>query len=152
MHGMRQTKGMSKPTLIRALAHVCLRSSDLQATERFYCEALGMTIQFRFTKHGRVMGFYIQVTEGQFIEVFENEKPEPPTANAVLAHFCLETPDIHGLHARLTEFGYGPSEVKEGCDKALQFWVTDPNGLRFEFHQYGPESLQFQGGTVEVPW
>lgn len=137
---------------ITALAHVCLRAQDLRVTEHFYCQGLGLTVQFRFKKNGDTIGFYLKVAERQFIEVFQMESPEPPTAQAALAHFCLETSDIHGLRSRLAGLGYAPTEVKKGCDHSLQFWVTDPNGVRFEFHQYGPRSLQLEGGEAEVDW
>lgn len=143
---------MSKAPLISALAHVCLRTNDLGATERFYSEGLGLPVLFRFTKKGDAVGFYLKIAERQFIEVFYNDTPEAPSGNAALAHYCLETPDIHGLRTRLVGLGFNPTEVKEGCDKSLQFWVSDPSGVHFEFHQYGPESRQLVGGDVEINW
>lgn len=143
---------MPNAPFISALAHVCLRTNDLGATERFYVEGLGLPVLFRFTKEGNDVGFYLKIAERQFIEVFYNDAPEAPSDNAALAHFCLETPDIRGLRTRLAGLGFEPTEVTEGCDQSLQFWITDPSGVHFEFHQYGPASHQLNGGDVEINW
>lgn len=137
---------------IKALAHVCLRTDDLAATQRFYCDTLGFPIQFRFMKNGELAGFYVTVAERQFIEFFYQKDPQPPVKNAAFAHFCLETDDISATREMIAKAGYEPTEIKEGKDHSLQFWVADPNGVRFEFHQYTPDSLQFKGGSVEIDW
>lgn len=137
---------------ITALAHICLRTNDFEATQRFYCDLLGFPIKFRFTRKGDLVGFYVKIAERQFIEFFYNDAPQAPGDNAGLAHFCLETNDIEGLREHVAEAGHEPTEIKEGCDRSLQFWVADPNGVRFEFHQYTEDSLQFKGGEVEVDW
>ena len=143
---------MKTDSHIKALAHVCLRTNDLAATRRFYCDTLGFPIQFRFMKEGELAGFYVTVAERQFIEFFYCEAPQPPLENAAFAHFCLETDDIAATREAIDQAGYGPTEIKQGKDYSLQFWVADPNGVRFEFHQYTPASLQFKGGSVEMNW
>lgn len=137
---------------ITALAHICLRTNDFEATQRFYCDTLGFPIKFKFTRKGDLVGFYVKISERQFIEFFYNDAPLPPADNAALAHFCLETNDIEALREKVAEAAYGPTDIKEGCDNSLQFWVADPSGIRFEFHQYTANSLQFAGGSVEVDW
>ena len=136
---------------IKSLAHVCLHSSDLDATLKFYCGALGMRKQFDFTRQGREIGFYLQAGNNTFLEFFEtSEAPSEPSGN--LSHFCLETDAIEALHQTLLEAGYEPGPVSLGCDDSHQFWITDPNGIHFEFHQYTPKSAQFRQENVEVNW
>ena len=141
-------EGMS----VTAIAHVCLRTRDLAATERFYTELLGFTRQFYFTRKGKIIGFYLRLADRVFVEAFEaGEVPETTQAHA-LGHFCLECSDIRALHARFLQAGHAVGEVKIGADGTWQFWTRDPNGVPLEFHQYTPESAQFRSEDVEVNW
>ncbi len=136
---------------IERIAHVCLKSDDLAATREFY-ELLGARHVFDFTQRGKVIGFYLRVSDRDFVEVFDSEaKPEivgvPP-----LDHVCFETSDIEGLRGRLAEAGCEPGAIKLGCDQSRQFWVTGPEGTRIEFHEYTDRSAQFGSADVEVDW
>ncbi len=136
---------------IKSLAHVCLKSTDLDATAKFYCDALGMTKLFDFTRGGKIIGFYMKATNESFVEVFlasETEKID----KQVLSHFCLETESVKDLRAKLTEKGYESGEIKMGADHTLQFWMSDPNGMALEFQEYTKESAQLTGQSVEVDW
>ena len=136
---------------IKSLAHVCIKTTDLEMTTAFYSDALGMEKLFTFTRGGEVIGFYLKAANDTFIEVFlanELEKAGKPA----LDHFCLETDDIHALREALLQRGYAPGEIKLGVDHSWQFWIEDPGRLNLEFHQYGGESSQFTGADVEVDW
>ena len=139
---------------LKMVAHVCIKSTDLERTLAFYCGALGMERQFDFTRGGRVIGFYLKLAERAFVEVFEAQEIAAPGADAALHHFCLETDDMAAVRERLVEHGFAPEEIRTGADGTLQFWVADPSGVRFEFHQYTERSAQFgaAGGAVEVNW
>jgi glyoxylase I family protein len=135
-----------------ALAHVCIRTNDLEATRRFYEEGLGCVLKFRFTRNGKVIGHYFEAGSRQFIEVFLVDEKLPATRDRGLDHFCMETGDIEGLRDRLVKLGYEPGEIKKGCDQSWQFWMKDPNGIAIEFQQYTDMSAQLLGGDVEVDW
>jgi catechol 2,3-dioxygenase-like lactoylglutathione lyase family enzyme len=137
---------------ITSLAHVCIRTTDLEKTRHFYSETLGMPVQFRFTKNGKVIGLYLKASDRTFLEFFLVGEARESKNDDRLSHFCLETDDIESLHATLVRAGYEPGKINLGADIARQFWVTDPNGIRFEFHQYSAESSQFTGRDVEVNW
>ena len=137
---------------IKSLAHVCILSADLDATLRFYCGMLGMQKQFDFTRKGRVIGFYLKASNDTFVEVFESDKARDAKPGGNLTHFCLETECLEALYQKLADAGYQPRPIKLGCDNSYQFWVKDPNGIDFEFHQYTPQSTQFTGTSVEVDW
>ena len=135
------------------ISHVCLKTPDLAATEKFYSELLGFPVIFRFSRKGEPYGFYLKVAERQFIEVFEQDPVEPDNGAHCLAHFCFETVDLEALRAKLIEAGYSPDPIKLGVDQSKQFWVVDPNGLNVEVQEYTDRSLQLTGGgTVEVDW
>jgi catechol 2,3-dioxygenase-like lactoylglutathione lyase family enzyme len=145
-------RGTSNPFMsIKSLAHVCLKSTDLDATAAFYCGALGMKRLFDFTRKGKVIGFYMKADNTTFVEVFEAGETAP-IEHQVLNHLCLETSDIVALQKALAARGLQPGEVKMGADNSYQFWMKDPNGMSMEFHQYTDKSAQFTGETVEVDW
>ncbi len=51
------------------LAHVCIESADLDATERFYA-CLGLRRQFEFRNPaGLLIGFYLRFDDETFLEV-----------------------------------------------------------------------------------
>jgi lactoylglutathione lyase/glyoxylase I family protein len=137
---------------IRAIAHLCLKTADLAATEAFYVGLLGFEKQFQFTRRGEVMGYYLRIADRVFLEAFSSPAPLSSTRNHSLSHFCLEADDLAGLRERLVEAGYEPTALKTGADSTLQFWVKDPNGIDLEVQQYTAQSAQFQGGDVEVDW
>jgi catechol 2,3-dioxygenase-like lactoylglutathione lyase family enzyme len=142
------TRGEDK--MFKRIAHVCLNVKDLDRSLAFYTR-IGFEPVFRFTRQGRRFGVYLRLAASSFIEIFEDASLTAPV-NTGLVHFCLETDDLDGLLLRLRERGVACSEKKLGCDDTWQIWLSDPDGNRFEVHQYTPKSLQFAGGTVEANW
>lgn len=51
--------------MMKALAHVCLLSRDLNRTLEFYTETLGLSKGFDFVRNGALFGFYLRVGTGQ---------------------------------------------------------------------------------------
>ena len=136
---------------IKSVAHVCLKSTDLNATADFYCGALGMKKVFDFIRQGKVIGFYMKAANETFIEVFLTDEVEK-IGKQVLNHFCLEVDSIEAVRKSLIDRGYTVQDIKMGCDNSHQFWMKDPNGLDVEFQEYTDQSLQRLGGVVEVNW
>jgi lactoylglutathione lyase/glyoxylase I family protein len=136
--------------LFTRLAHVCLNVKDLKRSMAYY-HKLGFADRFRFTRQGAAFGIYMEIAPMTYIEMFE-DKSMGPAVNTGLAHFCLETEDLDGLMAHLQVQGVAFTPKKRGCDHTDQIWLEDPDGNKFEVHQYSPKSLQQQGGVVEADW
>lgn len=130
--------------MIKGIAHICIGTSDLAATERFYCSGLGMAKGFDFIRKGEVIGFYLKAGGSSFVEVFKREKivPQP---DAPILHLCLEVTDIDATIRQLRSCGYDVTDKAMGADESWQAWVTDPAGVRIEFHQYTTKSCQVTG-------
>lgn len=136
---------------IRRLAHVCIFSSDLARTERFYTEVLGLKTGFRFLRNGELFGFYLQVAEDQFVEVFH--RADPANFERVpIGHFCLEVESVADTHSHLRAAGIDVTEPKLGADHSWQCWCKDPDGTSIEFHEYTAESCQRTGRPCVVNW
>lgn len=132
--------------MIKGLAHVCIGATDLAATERFYCEGLGLRKGFEFIRRGEVIGFYLEVSAGSFIEVFRSDGVDYG-AKGPIQHICLEVEDIDRVGRRLKEAGYPATAKSMGADQSWQMWVADPSGVRIEFHQYTAQSAQLTRKT-----
>jgi glyoxylase I family protein len=136
--------------MIKSIAHVCIMALDLDKTRRFYGDILELPCRFNFVKDGSVTGYYFQVNESNYIEVFR-------TADAVIqqsavAHVCFEVDDIQSLYMRLKETGMEIQAPRLGADHTWQLWCKDPNGIDIEFQEYTDRSLQKTGGDCIVDW
>lgn len=127
--------------MIKGLAHVCLSATDLAAAERFYCGGLGLAKVFDFIRNDRVVGFYLEVSKGNYIEVFQRDGIDAGAASPIM-HFCIEVDDMEETGRRLAQHGYQTTPKTMGADQSWQMWVTDPSGVRIEFHQYTEHSSQ----------
>ena len=137
--------------MIDCIAHVCVFTSDLDATEKFYCGVLGLEKKFRFTKEDRIIGFYVEVGGGNYIEFFKHENKTNNNPQ-VIGHFCLKVSDIDMLIEKLDEEGIKKTEKKMGCDNCWQVWATDPNGIKLEFQQFTQNSSQLTGKDCVADW
>jgi lactoylglutathione lyase/glyoxylase I family protein len=133
-----------------SLAHVCILTPDLEATRRFYCDALGMETAFEFHKDGELYGYYLKMSERNYIEVFKDSVMENIPSR--IRHLCLETDDIEAARRKMVEAGVEVTEIKKGCDDTFQFWFKDPNGIDIELHQYTATSSQLTGRDCIVDW
>ena len=134
--------------MITRLAHVCIHTQDLGATEAFYRDVFAAERAFSFERAGEPHGYYLKFGDRSYLEVFPGE----PGAVGNINHLCLETDDLDALIARARTHGHAVTDKKLGCDHSWQCWLTDPNGVRLEVHQYTEKSLQHRGGVARVDW
>lgn len=136
--------------MVKDIAHICIGARDLDATDRFYREGLGMRKRFDFLKEGCRCGFYLEVAPGRYIECFRKDPVEPGDRHPIV-HLCLEVDDIDAVRASLAKIGADMTAKRLGADHSWQAWTTDPNGVRIEFHQYTPQSCQLTGADCLLP-
>lgn len=129
--------------MIRALAHVCYISSDLDRAIAFYRDKLGLTPAFDFRDDkGKRTGIYIRVGGRSFIEIFQG-KVGPRADLQTYAHLCLEVDDFDKAVADLRAKGVEVRNVSLAAgDHSWQAWIKDPDGNAIELHGYTPESKQ----------
>ena len=128
--------------MIKQIAHICILTSDLDKTRSFYLDALGLELGFEFERDGAVFGYYIKVGNNTFIEVFEGN----PADVGPILHVAIEVSDMDSLIQQIRDYGYEVTDKKMGSDMSWQAWVTDPNGVKIEFHEYTSDSKQLSGG------
>ncbi|MFO1375788.1 MAG: VOC family protein [Steroidobacteraceae bacterium] len=131
------------------LAHVCIESADLDATERFYA-CLGLSRRFEFRNpRGLLIGFYLQFADRSFIEVIRVEEVR---CEGAVRHFAIESDDVTTLRAKLIAAGFDASEKRLGEDRTWVVSCRDPNGVFIELHEYGPDSMQLDGGVCLIDY
>jgi len=131
------------------LAHVCIESDDLDATEGFY-RVLGLERRFDFRNlQGELVGFYLAFGNNTFIEVIKTSKPKP---TGIIKHFAIEVDDIDSTYAQLKKGGIDVTEKELAKDHQWMVTCTDPNGIFIELQQYTPQSMQLVGGICEVDY
>ena len=131
--------------MIKGIAHLCIRVADLGRTARFYCQGLGLEKAFDFRRDDKTVGFYLKAGNGNYLEFFEREPAEPGTNP--IDHLCFEVDSIDSVNAAVAAAGYTPGEKKMGAGHAYQAWLTDPDGVRIELHEYTPDCCQKTGRT-----
>jgi glyoxylase I family protein len=137
--------------MIKRVAHICLHSSDLAASERFYTGVLGMKRVFDFLENGSLFGFYLDAGDMTFIEIFK-QRQEVNNERPLIHHLCLEVEDIDATIQEIRSKGWTIGDKKLGGDNAYQAWMKDPDGLPIEVMQYTPESSHFTGKPCIVTW
>ena len=143
---------MTKP-FITQVAHTCIFAHDLAATEAFYRDVFGIAKAFDFKRGEDWIGFYLDLGQRSFIEVFRKPESSFDEKNQI-NHICLETEDLDGLLAHVRSQGIKITGKKLGVDGTWQAWTKDPNGVKLEIFQYTADSMQFQpkGGVCQVNW
>jgi catechol 2,3-dioxygenase-like lactoylglutathione lyase family enzyme len=138
---------------IKQVAHACIFAHDLDKTANFYRDVFGIEKAFDFKRGEEWIGFYLDLGERTFIEVFRKAESRFAETDQI-NHICLETEDLDGLIAHVRAQGVTITDKKRGVDGTWQAWTNDPNGVKLEIFQYTGESMQFQakGGVCQVNW
>ena len=129
----------SRPPIV-GVAHIGLRTDNLEAARKFYGQELGYQEAFTLDKpSGGLMLTYFKVNDHQYIEVFPNlERPDQDR----LSHIAFETTNIQQLRDYLASRAVKvPDTLKPGLDGNVSFMIKDPDGHDVEFVQYMPGSL-----------
>jgi lactoylglutathione lyase len=148
--GFAQTSAAPKRPRITGVAHIGLRTDNLDAARKFYGEQLGYAEAFKLDKpDGSLMLVYFKVNDHQYIEIFPGWKgPE----QLVLSHIAFETDDAVQLRDYLASKGVKvPDALKKGLDGNLSFMIKDPDGHDIEFMQYMPGSLHSSNFGKHLP-
>ena len=146
---MAAQPAVKRPRIL-GVAHIGLRTDNLDAARKFYHDQLGYAEAFQLNKpDGSLMLVYFKVNDHQYIEVFPGWKgPE----QLVLSHIAFETDDARQLRDYLAAKGVKvPAALKTGIDGNLSFMIQDPDGHDVEFMQYMPGSLHSRNFGQHLP-
>jgi lactoylglutathione lyase len=147
--------------MVKQIAHLCFKTSQLERMTEFYRDGLGATAKFHYLrKDGTAIGTYFAFGERTFLEVFDHadahrrsQSTKPFEALEELRdpwlgrynHFCFEVQDLDSYVTLLESRGIAVTGRKIGNDRSHQAWIKDPDGNLIELQQYTPLSRQFTG-------
>lgn len=153
--------------MIKQLAHLCLKTSQLEKMTSFYRDALGAEVKFRYlNRAGEPIGCYFAFGQTTFIEIFDHTdahrrsqstKPLEPLEDprdpwlARYNHLCFQVEGLDAFVKQIEERGVTVTGRKIGNDHSHQAWVKDPDGNLIELQEYTPQSRQFTGEDYREP-
>lgn len=120
--------------------HMMVRVLDLDRSERFYRDVLGLAVADRFDFDSFTL-VYLRNAEADFeVELTLNKGREQPyTHGDGYDHVAFAVDDLDAEHRRIRELGYAPNDIKEfyrdGGLMARFFFVQDPDGYKIEILQ-----------------
>ena len=123
-----------------ALDHVTVRSADLERTERFYCDLLGMRTGPRPAIP--VPGHWFYIGDQAVLHVLPLVRLALPGTEATIDHFALRAEGLPEFEQRLHAAGQ-PFERRLLADSGIwQIFLTDPDGAVVELSFQGEHGVQ----------
>jgi glyoxylase I family protein len=142
--------------MIKSFHHTALSVSDLDRSIRFYCDLLGMKLDWRIDHRKsealeKVVGLknvnvsYAMLSGwGGRLELFQYHTPvgqpyppDKPVSDKGITHFAFQVEEIDALYEKLlgrgVRFNTPPQVIREGV-KAT--YLHDPDGIILELIQY----------------
>jgi lactoylglutathione lyase len=135
-------------TQFASLAHVALRTKDIDKSLAFYTGKLGMPEMLRlFYDDGSLFLIYLKITDDQYLELFPEGVGDRAPGKDITAvnHFCLSVEDIERSVDELVAAGVTITrEIRSGVDGNRQAWIEDPDGNRIELMEMAADCLQYK--------
>ncbi|MGT2667130.1 lactoylglutathione lyase [Streptococcus rifensis] len=117
------------------MAHTCYRVQDLDASLKFYQEALGFEISRRrdFEEHKFTLVYLTLPGDDYELELTYNYDHGPYTIGDGYGHIAISVTDLEALHEKHVAAGYEVTDLKglPGTDPSYYF-ITDPDGYKIE--------------------
>jgi catechol 2,3-dioxygenase-like lactoylglutathione lyase family enzyme len=121
-----------------ALNHVGISVKNFDEALNFYTKTMGFREAFSFKEpDGKPILTLLQISRDTFIELTPSSATQPPGCS----HFALQVQDIGAVTAQLRQQGFKVNDPRLGRASAPLTNVFDPDGLRVELLELGPESL-----------
>jgi lactoylglutathione lyase len=125
------------------LLHTMIRVGDLEASKRFYCEALGMKLlrerEYPDGKFTLAFVGYGDEADHTVVELTYNWGKTEYTIGDGFGHLAIGTKDIKGACERVRALGYKvvrePGPMKHGT--TVIAFVEDPTGYKIELIERG---------------
>ena len=126
--------------------HVAIAVEDFDEAFAFYTQKMGFREAFTVRDaNGRPTLAYVQVNRNTFVELQQANANRRPGLN----HFGLHVENLRATAATLKERGVTVEEPRSRPDDSSVANATDPNGIRIEMFEFGPQSPQ---GKAIASW
>jgi len=136
------------------LHHVAIKTRDLEATERFYIDVLGMKKVHR--PDFDFPGAWLQMGETMFHLMAgyagKDEQGRSPVGSAAVDHLAIRAERFDEMRQRIVAAGLQFTDNEITDFRLWQLFVDDPNGVRIELNfdasQEPPDSKGPAGASL----
>jgi catechol 2,3-dioxygenase-like lactoylglutathione lyase family enzyme len=119
--------------------HVAIAVENFDEAFAFYTQKMGFREAFTVRDdNGRPTLSYVQVSRNTFIELQQANANRRPGLN----HLGLHVENLQRAVADLKQRGVTVEEPRSRPDDSSVANATDPNGIRIEMFEFGPQSPQ----------
>lgn len=135
--------------MVKGIGHAAFNVTDMEKSIAFYERTFGFQKAFEIQRPetGEPWIVYLYAGGNQFVELFYGATEQVPyqDKNAGFFHLCIEVDDVQKAWQRVCETGAPQDDApKTAGDGNWQCWTHDPDGVKIEMMQVGPDSLQMQ--------
>lgn len=135
---MKPIAGQERNTDFR-LNHVGISVNNYDQSLDSYTKTIGFREAFAVRgPDGKPTLTSLVISPDTFLELGTATADRP----AGITHFGIQTDDANAAVMRLRQAGVTVNDARVGSTKAVITSFTDPNGIRIELNELGPESFQ----------
>lgn len=116
--------------MIRTLDHINIRTVDLEGTQRFFCDLLGLTVGWR--PAFPFPGAWLYAGEQAVVHLVSVDAPFPGSKGVALDHAAFTVDDFEAAKAKLDAAGVSYRETATPEGNTRQLFFSDPNGVVIE--------------------
>jgi catechol 2,3-dioxygenase-like lactoylglutathione lyase family enzyme len=118
--------------------HIGMNVPDLDKAVEFYTKTMGFPEAFRVNdpKTGQARLVYVQVSRNTFFEI--QPRADAPAA---INHVGIHVENMAAATDMFKKRGVNIGEIRKSDTGAVLNNVTDPNGIRIELAELGPDSM-----------
>lgn len=121
------------------LNHVGISVKNYEESLNFYTKTMGFREAFALQgPDGKPTLTSLEINPDTFLEVTTATADRP----SGITHIGLGTDDVKAAVARLRQAGVNISDPRVGSTRAVITSFSDPNGIRLELNELGPDALQ----------
>jgi catechol 2,3-dioxygenase-like lactoylglutathione lyase family enzyme len=132
--------------LVDSFSHLVVQVTDLDRSERFYREVLGLEVVGRDLANEEGPNSLLKMNSGQMVLLVQVREVDPfrPNSNSIHHAWLLTVEQYKRAQERLKALGYNIEDSREEFralgEKSMD--VFDPDGHRYQVQAYGPEATQ----------
>ena len=122
------------------LSHVCISTSSLHETRRFFEVLFDATVVYESKRNGFHYGTFMKISKNTFVELFYTENIIAVDF-PIIRHACFSVNDLDPFRTKLKLLGVYWEEKIGAIDKTKQIMIYGPQGLKIELHNIDSQSL-----------
>src|SRR5918995_6764934 len=132
--------------LVDGFSHLVVQVTDLDRSEKFYQEVLGLDLVGRGLVNEEGPNSLLKMNTGQMVLLVQVPKVEPfrPNSNSIHHAWLLTVEQYKRAQERLKARGYNIEDSREEFralgERSLD--VHDPDGHRYQVQTHGPEATK----------